>query len=173
MPGNSKYNEGVGEYATSIAGFKWMATLVNVTDTSFTVTISSDDHMCEPSLSGRTGCCESPFKKTEFVINDGCRNQIRSVTSSGPSKPKQPSYQYQPYPGTVPPSMVDYPEPLTARIPNIQSSAGQSTEFTVTLKDYGNCPTVESFLYLNQYWYAAFGDTYKKDACCGQAIVAV
>eukprot|EP00955_Chlamydomonas_euryale_P106999 365739-Chlamydomonas_euryale.AAC.3 len=92
---------------------------------------------------------------------------IESIFSPGPSFPLAPSYQTQPYPGQVPPSMADNPTPLTGKVVNLFSSAGQTTSFTVVLKNFGNCPTLAQFFPYG-YWWAAFGDTYKTDACCGQ-----
>ncbi|KAG1663611.1 hypothetical protein FOA52_009710 [Chlamydomonas sp. UWO 241] len=166
MPGNSAANSGVGEIATETAGFAFTVYLTNITSNSYEVNIRPNP-TCEPSLSGRTDCCNTQFKKTEFIIADECRNAIAMVETPGPSIPKMPSYQAQVYPGTVPPSMLDNPAPLTAKIVNLFSDAGQTTMFRVTLKTFGPCTTLAEFFPYG-YWWAAYGDTYKADSCCGQ-----
>ncbi|KAG1664117.1 hypothetical protein FOA52_011940 [Chlamydomonas sp. UWO 241] len=149
---------GVGEVATETAGFAFTVYLTNVTMNSYEVNIVPNPS-CEPSLSGRTDCCNTQFKKTEFIIGTDCRNAIATVESPGPSMPKQPSYQTQPYPGMVPPSMADNPEPLTAKIVNLFSDAGQSTMFKITLKTFGPCTTLEQFFPYGYcvHWHIGFG----------------
>ncbi|KAG1663608.1 hypothetical protein FOA52_009707 [Chlamydomonas sp. UWO 241] len=166
MPGNSAANSGVGEIATETAGYAFTLYITNITANSYEVNIRPNP-TCEPSLSGRTDCCNTQFKKTEFVIGNECRNAIATVETPGPSIPKMPSYQSQFYPGTVPSSMLDNPEPLTAKIVNLFSDAGQTTMFRVTLKTFGPCTTLTQFFPYG-YWWAAYGDTYKADSCCGQ-----
>eukprot|EP00955_Chlamydomonas_euryale_P025369 267241-Chlamydomonas_euryale.AAC.1 len=63
LPGNSVYNEGVGEVATETAGFAWNIMVNNITNRSYTVNMMPNPS-CEPSLSGRTDCCNTQFKKT-------------------------------------------------------------------------------------------------------------
>ncbi|KAG1667958.1 hypothetical protein FOA52_008330 [Chlamydomonas sp. UWO 241] len=132
MPGNSAANGGVGEIASETAGFAFTLYLTNITANSYEVNIRPNP-MCEASLSGRTDCCNTQFKKTEFVIGSQCRNAIAMVETPGPSIPKLPSYQTQSYPGTVPPSMLDNPTPLTAKIINLFSDAGQTTSFRLPI----------------------------------------
>jgi hypothetical protein len=167
MPGNSAANGGVGDVTSGTAGFAWTVYLTNITTNSYEVNIRPNP-TCEPSLSGRSDCCNSPFRKTEFLIGNECRNAIANIYSPGPSMPKLPSYQKLDYPGTVPPSMIGNPSPLTAKVVNLYSYAGQTTMFRVTLREGGQCTTLAQFFPYGYRW-AAFGDTYKRDACCGQS----
>ncbi len=155
---------------TGTAGFSYIASLIRLNTTAFTVRFQRNNQ-CEPELSGRSNCCNAPIKKVEFVLEPSCRGQIESISSPGPSTPKMPSYGTLAYPGTVPPLMANYPKPLTGKVTNLFSSTGQTTEFTVYLRKTGACPSVDSFLYNANFWYAAFGDTIKVDACCGQSSV--
>ncbi|KAG1673643.1 hypothetical protein FOA52_013307 [Chlamydomonas sp. UWO 241] len=106
----------------------------------------------------------------EFVIGDACRGAINSVTSTGPSKPLLPSYSRLAWPARAPDGWTGI-NPLQAKIVGMDP-AGQSLDFTITLKGNNACNTVSKFLYNGgQLWYAAFGDSYKPDGCCGTSAI--
>ncbi|KAG1676822.1 hypothetical protein FOA52_010331 [Chlamydomonas sp. UWO 241] len=167
LPGNSAINGGLSNVTTETAGFAFTVHLTNVTTNSFEVNIRPNPE-CEPSLSGRNDCCNAQFKKTEFVIGNDCVDAIAMVESPGPSMPRRPSYQNTYYPGSAPPEMADNQIPLTAKIFGLYTSVGQTNSFRVTLKATGACTTLDEFLPYG-YWWAAFGDTWREDSCCGQA----
>jgi hypothetical protein len=142
--------------------------MTRVSNDSFIVKFAPNP-ACNPALSGSNTCCNTDANQVEFVIQEQCQGAIDTITSTGPSAPMQPSYQNQPWPGTPPAGMSG--SPLCAKVTGLTTS-GQDTDFTVTLKAGSACPTVESFLYKsasgsNAFWFAAFGDTYKLDSCCG------
>jgi hypothetical protein len=116
----SSYNGGVGTAASGTAGIAFTVDLTppSKNTNSYVVNIRPNDS-CNASLS----VCGCEYTTTELslelVIGSDCRNAIATVESLGPSMPKLESYQVQPYPGTVPPSMMDNPPPLTAKIVNL------------------------------------------------------
>jgi len=168
FPGNSATNGGfMNGSGTTLYPYSAALAPYAPTDTTFTVNLtpnvactSSDSVCCTPGAT---------VYKIEFIINEGCRSSIDTITSTGPSQPLNPSYSRRFW--HEPPAIWTSPrDPLVTAVPGLDDS-GQSLDFTVTLKPNAPCKTVGEFLYEGRFWYAGFGVLGSNPhGCCGTAL---